>query len=85
MAQVGPNLIANKGIVVRQHVQTLCCEQEMVLRPRRGLGTAYAPADVTVVRGKWLRDERKAIKNGTSVRLFTALRALFDVSLHFFF
>ena len=45
----------------------------------------YAPADVTVVRGRWSRDARKAIKNGTSIRPFTAFRALFDVSLHFYF
>ena len=33
------------------------------------------------MKGMWLRDERKAI---TSIRLFTAFRALFDVSLQFF-
>jgi hypothetical protein len=42
-----------------------------------------APADVTVARGSWSRDDKKAIKNGTSARLFTTLSALFDVSLYF--
>jgi hypothetical protein len=42
-----------------------------------------APADVTVARGSRSRDDKKAIKNGTSARLFTALSALFDVSLYF--
>jgi len=42
-----------------------------------------APADVTVEMGNWSRDDKKAIKNGTSARLFTAVSALFDVSLCF--
>lgn len=42
-----------------------------------------APADVTVGRGSLSRDDKKDIKNGTSARLFTALSALFDVSLCF--
>ena len=42
-----------------------------------------APAEVTVGRGSLSRDDKKAIKNGTSARLFTALSALFDVSLYF--
>jgi hypothetical protein len=41
------------------------------------------PADVTVGRGSLSRDDKKDIKNGTSARLFTALSALFDVSLCF--
>ena len=86
MAQVGPYLVANGGIVVGQYVETLGCEHvDGLVRPTSGRKTAYAPADVTVVRGRWLRDERKAIKNGASIRLFTAFKALFDVSLHFFF
>src|SRR5258708_5845839 len=42
-----------------------------------------APADITAARGSWSRDDKKAIKNGTNARLFTALSALFDVSLCF--
>jgi hypothetical protein len=42
-----------------------------------------APADVTVRRGSRSRDDKKAIKNGTSARLLTAPSALFDVSLYF--
>jgi hypothetical protein len=41
------------------------------------------PADVTVGRGSLSRDDKKDIKNGTSARSFTALSALFDVSLYF--
>ena len=47
------------------------------------LKTCDAPADVTVGRGSLSRDDKKDIKNGTSARLFTALSALFDVSLCF--
>jgi hypothetical protein len=42
-----------------------------------------APADVTVGRGSRSRDDKNDIKNGASARLFTALSALFDVSLCF--
>jgi len=42
-----------------------------------------APADVMVGRGSLSRDDKKDTKNGTSARLFTALSALFDVSLYF--
>jgi hypothetical protein len=42
-----------------------------------------APADVTVGRGSLSRDDKKDIKNGTRARSFTALSALFDVSLYF--
>jgi hypothetical protein len=42
-----------------------------------------APADVTVGRGSRSREDRNDIKNGASARLFTAVSALFDVSLCF--
>ena len=42
-----------------------------------------APADVTVGRGSRSRDDKNDIKNGASARSFTALSALFDVSLCF--
>ena len=41
------------------------------------------PADVTVGRGSRSRDDKKDIKNGARARSFTALSALFDVSLRF--
>jgi hypothetical protein len=41
------------------------------------------PAEVTVASGSRSRDDKKAIKNGTSARSFTAPSALFDVSLYF--
>jgi hypothetical protein len=47
------------------------------------LKSCNAPADVTVGRGSRSRDDKNAIKNGRSARLFTALSALFDVSLYF--
>jgi len=42
-----------------------------------------APADVTVGRGSRSRDDKNDIKNGASASSFTALSALFDVSLCF--
>lgn len=39
------------------------------------------PADVTVVSGRFSRDTRKDMRNGTSESWLTAVNALWDVSL----
>lgn len=60
-----------------------CPRQMQLCRNGTKLKPCDAPADVTVARGSRSRDNKKAIKNGTSARLFTAPSALFDVSLYF--
>jgi hypothetical protein len=86
---MNPDFVRDGRIVVRQDVQALgfvgAAQARQMLLWRNGtkLKLCDAPADVTVARGSRSRDDKKAIKNGTSARLFTALSALFDVSLYF--
>jgi hypothetical protein len=85
---MNPDFVRDGRIVVRQDVQALGfvgTQPCQVLLWRNGikLKRCDAPADVTVARGSRSRDDKKAIKNGTSARLFTAPSALFDVSLYF--